>query len=144
METEESSPQSRRTFLMVMAAAAGAIVSAASILPIVGYLFPRSDQNLDSKVELDRIVIASGKPHFFSYKGTPAIVLEPEQGSIIAFSAVCTHLGCIVQWDDTKDNFLCPCHGGRFSVNGSVLSGPPPSPLEPLPVTIAGDQIFIG
>ena len=144
MEQDEGSPQSRRTFLIIMAAATGAIASIASIIPIIGYLFPRRDHDKNSRVELDRIVLASGEPHFFNYKGAPAILLEPEAGNIVAFSAVCTHLGCIVQWDNIKNNFLCPCHGGRFSVNGSVLSGPPPSPLEPLPVTTSGDQIFIG
>ncbi len=46
-----------------------------------------------------------------------------------ALSATCTHLGCGVSWDDTKKQFLCPCHKGVFDRTGTVVSGPPPKPL---------------
>jgi len=59
-------------------------------------------------------------------------------------SAVCTHLGCIVQWQEEEDLFLCPCHAGRFAADGTVISGPPPEALETLPVTLEGDQILVG
>ncbi|MEJ2471872.1 MAG: Rieske (2Fe-2S) protein [Desulfuromonadales bacterium] len=85
-----------------------------------------------------------GDAHFFQYRGKPAVVLQPQPGDFVALSAVCTHLGCIVAWQKQAGEFLCPCHGGRFSAEGQVLGGPPPSPLESFPVKLEGDQLKIG
>ena len=50
--------------------------------------------------------------------------------SVRAMSATCTHLGCQVQWDGEGKRFKCPCHGGVYGRDGTVLSGPPPRPLD--------------
>lgn len=50
--------------------------------------------------------------------------------SVRAMSATCTHLGCQVQWDGEGKKFKCPCHGGVYGRDGTVLSGPPPRPLD--------------
>jgi Rieske Fe-S protein len=47
-----------------------------------------------------------------------------------ALSATCTHLGCQVRWDGADQKFKCPCHGGVYAVDGRVLEGPPPRPLD--------------
>jgi Rieske Fe-S protein len=60
-----------------------------------------------------------------------------------ALSAVCTHLGCRVAWNDAEHRFRCPCHGGRFSPDGHVIGGPPPRPLDELPTRVEGDRIFV-
>jgi cytochrome b6-f complex iron-sulfur subunit len=74
----------------------------------------------------------------------PVIVVNTEQGGARAFSAICTHLACIVEWDETRQIILCPCHDGRFSpVNGGVISGPPPAPLSELPLTVEGDGLYV-
>jgi cytochrome b6-f complex iron-sulfur subunit len=74
---------------------------------------------------------------------SPVIVVNTESGPK-AYSATCTHLGCIVTWDGTSGNIVCPCHDGRFSPsNGSVISGPPPAPLPPVTVSLEKDQIFL-
>ncbi len=46
------------------------------------------------------------------------------------YSNACTHLGCPVHWDDASRLFLCPCHNGGFSIDGEVVKGPPPRPLD--------------
>ncbi len=73
----------------------------------------------------------------------PAIVVNTDQG-ILAYSAICTHLGCIVAFDDLSNTIACPCHDGRFSpATGAVVSGPPPAPLPSIEVSIEGDDIFL-
>jgi cytochrome b6-f complex iron-sulfur subunit len=62
----------------------------------------------------------------------------------VAFSAVCTHLGCIVKWDEKKQQIFCPCHAGVFDVKGNVVSGPPPKPLPPIPVAVVNGKIILG
>lgn len=54
-----------------------------------------------------------------------------EKGELHSYSAVCTHLGCIVRWNDSEKSFDCPCHGSRFSYSGKVINGPANDNLEP-------------
>lgn len=56
---------------------------------------------------------------------------KDEKGILHAYSAVCTHLGCIVTWNDSEKSFDCPCHGSRFSYAGHVINGPANENLEP-------------
>ena len=57
---------------------------------------------------------------------------------------ICTHLGCLVEWEEATQQFHCPCHDGRFDQFGEVLSGPPPVPLEQIPVQVQGDKVIVG
>lgn len=63
---------------------------------------------------------------------------------IRALSPVCTHLGCLVNWDHNSGEFLCPCHGGRYDRNGAVIAGPPPAPLSEMPLMLKDRKVFIG
>ncbi|HVQ88413.1 MAG TPA: Rieske (2Fe-2S) protein [Actinomycetes bacterium] len=69
------------------------------------------------------------------------VITQPEKGTFKAFTAVCTHLGCIV--DEVADNVItCPCHGSTYSAaDGSVLGGPAPSPLAEVPVEVQDGQV---
>lgn len=59
-----------------------------------------------------------------------------DDGSFLALSRACTHLGCTVPWDEKKKKFICPCHGSTFNLRGEVLSAPAPRPLDTFPVRI--------
>lgn len=75
--------------------------------------------------------------------GKPILVAQPTAGKVVAFSAICTHKGCVVK-PDAKE-FACPCHGSRYdSSTGKVLAGPAPRALDPVKVTVAGDSITSG
>ncbi|WP_111511707.1 ubiquinol-cytochrome c reductase iron-sulfur subunit [Mycobacterium kyogaense] len=71
------------------------------------------------------------------------VVTQPTAGDFKAFSAVCTHSGCLVNKiaDGTID---CPCHGSKFSLDGAVVDGPAKKPLEPVSVRVQGDSIVQG
>jgi cytochrome b6-f complex iron-sulfur subunit len=134
----------RRTFLGVILGGIGAIVAGAFSWPLFRYLSPIDKGGEELQVRVARQDVAVGTAHFFSFQGRPAVLLQPSAGEFLALSAVCTHLGCIVKWVDEADEFLCPCHGGRFSTTGQVLAGPPPDPLVTYAVTVEGDEILIG
>ena len=65
------------------------------------------------------------------------------QASYIALSRVCTHQGCTVSYNSSGKNFVCPCHGGVYNLNGRVTSGPPPSPLAQYQVTVSGTTLSV-
>ena len=142
-ESADKSAQ-RRTFLGIILAAIGAIVAGAFSWPLFRFLSPRKKGGEAEQVRVARQDVAVGRAHFFSYQGRPAVLLQPAAGEFVAMSAVCTHLGCIVKWVDEKQEFLCPCHAGRFSTSGQVLGGPPPEPLDTYSVTLDGNDILIG
>jgi Rieske Fe-S protein len=86
------------------------------------------------------IPVGSGK----IFTAEKVVVTQPVSGDFKAFSAVCTHMGCIVSQisDGTID---CPCHGSQFSIkDGSVVGGPAPSPLAAEAIKVSGDRIILG
>ncbi len=62
---------------------------------------------------------------------------------VVVLSSVCTHTGCNVAWRDPEGQFVCPCHGGRYNLEGEVVAGPPPRPLSRLPVKVENDELLI-
>ena len=93
------------------------------------------------KLALNDVPVGGTKP--ITYEGKPALVMRTTEG-VTALSMICTHLGCTVQWREGKQEFYCPCHDGLFDRDGGVISGPPPMPLEALPVKVTGNEILIG
>ncbi|HEY2386487.1 MAG TPA: Rieske 2Fe-2S domain-containing protein [Candidatus Binatia bacterium] len=67
------------------------------------------------------------------------LFLIREQDAIYALSAVCTHLGCTVQWKQDRSEFACPCHGSKFQEDGTVVGGPAPRPLACYALSISPD-----
>jgi len=74
---------------------------------------------------------------------TLAYVRRTKEDEVIAISADCTHLGCIVTWDEDQKIFKCPCHDGRYDADGNVISGPPPAPLRRHRTKIEDGSIFL-
>jgi cytochrome b6-f complex iron-sulfur subunit len=63
---------------------------------------------------------------------------------VYALSPVCTHLGCLVKYNRHAGGFLCPCHGGKYDIQGNVVAGPPPMSLPKLPLKIENERVFVG
>lgn len=73
----------------------------------------------------------------------PVLVAQPTAGTVVAFSAICTHQGCVVA--PANDEFDCPCHGSRFALaTGAVLQGPAEQPLDKVDASVDGDSIVLG
>lgn len=113
-------------------------------LLVQSWLFPSQTSAQEVKpVEVPLSELPVGGFKTFTYGAAPAIVIRTPE-SIRAFSLICTHLGCTVQWQEGKKEFYCPCHDGRFDEFGEVIAGPPPVPLESLAVQTNNDLVIIG
>ncbi len=117
------------------------------LTPVIGYLWPPSQSSGDKS---ERVQVGTsadlpvGQGKIVSVNNKAVIVVNTDQGGLKAFSAICTHLGCIVEWDAARQFILCPCHDGRFNaLNGTVISGPIPSPLAELTLTIEDDVVYV-
>lgn len=73
-----------------------------------------------------------------------AWVVKKSDSDVVAFSPICTHLGCAYHWDDPSHTFVCPCHTSVFSIDGKVLSGPAPRPLDQYLTKIEAGKLEIG
>lgn len=79
----------------------------------------------------------------FRFGNEPAILIDTPDGKLRAFSAVCTHLQCTVQYRQDMGKIFCACHGGVYDLNGRNIGGPPPRPLQEYKVAIKGDDIIV-
>jgi len=70
------------------------------------------------------------------------IVSSPDRFTVL--SAVCSHLGCLVNYNKGQKEFLCPCHGGKYDLTGKNIAGPPPAPLTKYPVEIRNGMVMVG
>ena len=115
--------------------------------PIVGYLWPpeRASAGGSSRVDVGSVNdFPVGQGKVVPVNDRPVIIVNLEQGGLRAYSAICTHLGCIVEWDDSRQFILCPCHDGRFNaLNGAIISGPQPAPLPELELAVENDTVFV-
>jgi len=138
---------SRRGFVKYVLLGFSALATAGGALtPIVAYLWP---PKVGAAQASGRVAVAAtadltvGQGQVFSVNNKPVLVIHTADDEFKAVSATCTHLGCIVFWNEQRRVIACPCHEAYFNTNGAVISGPPPAPLEVYRVQIAADQIYV-
>lgn len=143
-EADGSKALSRRHFLDWIIKGGLLTTLAGMFLPAITYLWPVTRRGpalgVVEVARLDEI------PEWGAKKvvvGGSAVMIIRTPKEIKCFSAICTHLGCIVSWDETKKEIVCPCHAGIFDVEGKVLGGPPPRPLPGYEVRVTDGKIFI-
>jgi cytochrome b6-f complex iron-sulfur subunit len=140
------SPVSRRGLVKYVLLGFSALATAGGVLtPIIAYLWPPKQAGAAGG---GRVAVAStadlppGKGEVYSVNNKPVILVNAPDG-YKALSATCTHLGCIVFWNEQRQVIACPCHEAYFNTNGVVISGPPPEPLAVYRVQVEGDQIYV-
>ena len=79
----------------------------------------------------------------FKFGSRPGILIRTSAGDLRAFSAVCTHLNCTVQYRSDLSEIWCACHNGHYDLNGKNVAGPPPRPLDAFVVNVRGTQIVV-
>lgn len=136
--------EDRRRFIGVCLGGVAVAAAAAVSYPVYNYLAPLQLYKTAEKVVIPEQDVPAGGAKFFEYAGSTAVLVRMQSGDLMALSAVCTHLGCIVQWERERQGFLCPCHAGHYSPEGAVLSGPPPRPLTKIPFVVANGVITVG
>ena len=131
----------RRAFLAA-AGAAGLLYAAALAYPIYRYLASPEEMAMEATAvtevtlkDAQKLPLASVL--MFKFGTAPAMLIRHADGRWIALSAVCTHLGCTVQYEPQADRIHCACHGGVYNAyTGANVSGPPPKPLKLFKVSV--------
>ncbi len=142
MMTEERTT-TRRGFLDWIVGLGSFVTGLAVTIPGVMYLWPAARGGGTKNVEVPGAgSLSPGESLMVQVGGKAAVVVRGRTG-FKAFSASCTHLGCLVKWDSGKREFLCPCHAGVFDEDGQVVSGPVPLPLPEFVVKEIGDKVFV-
>ncbi len=136
----------RRNFLnWFLGTTAGAFLISVTY-PVSRYLIPPKVEESTARTVTLALKSQEIKPNsgqIFRFGSQPAILIKTPNDELKAFSAVCTHLACIVQYRSDISHIWCACHNGHFDLNGKNIEGPPPRPLEEYAVNVRGEQIVV-
>ena len=144
-QTLEADPTRRRFVNWWLGTTTGAFL-ASVLYPMTRYLIPpqiaeSTAATVTLSVKLDEVKANTGQ--IFKFGNRPAILVRTAAGELKAFSAVCTHLNCTVQYRSDLGHIWCACHNGHFDLNGQNIEGPPPRPLDAFVVNVRGTQIVV-
>jgi menaquinol-cytochrome c reductase iron-sulfur subunit len=148
----------RRTFHLAAVYILGALIGLALAIPTLLYLLvpprPRKQSGWIDAGDISQLAPGSAVEMNFqdsrldgwklvTEKKTAWVVKEPDN-KIVAFGPQCTHLGCAYHFEASSNKFTCPCHGSLFALDGKVLEGPAPRPLDRYVTRIQNNRLQIG
>lgn len=151
-------PPPRRAFLIRLIQAMGALITAALALPAAAYLLGPTRRSSSSPwveaANLTQLPLRAPEEVVFrrtridgwkivSEKAS-AWLVRLDEHNVVAYSPQCTHLGCAYSYSPAIQEFVCPCHTSNFSLEGKVLMGPAPRPLDRFQVRLEGDKVLLG
>lgn len=143
-DSQQVRPARRR--LVEVLLGGGVFASVVSfIYPVLKYLAPPAVPDLGQD-DVVACQVGDLKPNgskVFRFGSRPALLLLTAEGEYHAVSAVCTHLGCTVQYRNDMHVIWCACHNGTYGLDGRNISGPPPRPLENFQVNVRGNEIVV-
>ena len=142
-----SNELSRRDFIKVTTGIVGGLIGVAIGLPTISYLIDPAlkEGGKDLWVSIGKFEdMKIGIPYPFSFTrvqvngwertsssfGGYAVRKSDDPKDLLILNSRCTHLGCTVNWNKEAQGYICPCHDAKFSMDGKVLDGPPPRPLD--------------
>ena len=135
----------RRSFLNLIIGGGSMSLVGAVFYPVLRFILPpKISEAMTSSVvagTVDDLKPGAGK--IFKFGNRPGLLVMTEAGEYKAFSAVCSHLQCTVQYRQDLGEIWCACHNGRFDLKGQVISGPPPEGLEEYRVDLRRDEIVV-
>jgi menaquinol-cytochrome c reductase iron-sulfur subunit len=164
MDNVQSSPPeaaesaTRRRFQIGAIYGLMAVISTALGLPALAYLFvPGAVRKREEWIEVGDVTrLAPGVPVELTFRRnrvdgwkvisekSTAWVVKTGDTQVTAYGPQCTHLGCAYHWEQDKKEFLCPCHTSLFGIDGKVISGPAPRPLDRYETKVEGTKLLLG
>lgn len=136
---------SRRKVVNILMGGGLVTTLGAILAPIINFVIPpkvqEAVQNSVVAAKVGELPINSGK--VFRFGSKPGILIHTQADEYVAFSAICTHLDCTVQYRADFKHIWCACHNGHFDLTGKNIAGPPPRPLESYQVDISGEDIVV-
>lgn len=156
MSEEQIEP--RRGFLIGSITAMMGAITAALGIPALGYLFvparERKQQSWIEAADMTKLMVNQPEQIIFQRvrrdgwkmvtEKAAAWIVKTNDQQVVAFSPVCTHLGCAVSWNTGDKTFACPCHTSSFSADGKVIAGPAPRALDRFDVRVDGIKVMLG
>jgi len=143
--SDEGSAVSRRGLLTWLLGTSLGATLVAALYPVFRFVIPpevaEAPVNRVLAAKLTELPVNSGK--IFRFGSRPGLVLRTQDGAVRAFSAVCTHLNCTVQYRPDLQHIWCACHNGHYDLQGKNIAGPPPRPLEAYKVDVSGDDVYV-
>ena len=157
MDASQEGKIDRRDFMKAVIAGISGVIGAAIGLPAIAYIVgPALKQDANTWIRLGAISkVEINNPTLFkttietqtgwinAEEEFSAYVLTENGQDFTAMSNICTHLGCRVRWIPSQDAFFCPCHNGVFAKDGTVVSGPPPRPLDRFEGKVEDGVLFV-
>ena len=145
-QTEKKEKVTRRRFLDVFIGGAFLTAALGVFGTVIAYIYPpKRAGGAGGRTEVAPVEqLPPGKAMKVLHRGKAVIVGQTMQGELFALSAVCTHLGCLVDWNEATQQLACPCHAAFFDTTGAVISGPAPKPLPPYSVSKIGGKLYVG
>jgi Rieske Fe-S protein len=137
--------EQRRKLLNILLGTSVGATLVAILYPILKFMIP------PEVIEATQTSVVAGRANelppnsgkIFKFGNKPALLVRTPTGEYKAFSAVCTHLDCIVQYRPDLRLIWCACHNGQYNLSGKNIAGPPPRPLEEYAVNIRGEEIVV-
>ena len=131
----QSTELSRRSFISGLAVCGATLIGA--VAGLIRFMLPAVSLETPARFKV-------GYPEQFdensvTYDERHKVYVVREAGTFYAMDARCTHLQCLVRWQEDAENFFCPCHGSKFDREGRNLAGPAPRPLDRVQISVADD-----
>jgi menaquinol-cytochrome c reductase iron-sulfur subunit len=147
----------RRGFLKIGTGILSGFVAFVLAVPFIGtiidHVFRKKPRHWSKAGEIDALVMNQPQRLSFPYESRDAYlrqkvthsvwVIKHSASEVTVFSPICPHLGCYYEWHPERKEFICPCHGSIYSIDGKVLGGPAPRSLDTLPHRLEGGELFV-